>query len=479
MKINEVLTESQQLDEGSDDLRSAVLSVLQDIYNGAQAGEDMIDTVADELGDYFQDVKRSKDTTLRQAYQFMRQEGQEAEENPEMMAQVAKQAIDMLTQQGVAEGPLDSVGKYIGRGVGGVAKAAGAVAGGVAGIGRAFKKGYAGGKATVAGDPSPNADDSTDTATAPTAQDVNKAGPAGTPAAKPQTGAAAQAMAKTAQATAGQDAGQAGQTMYAQVKANIDKLDKKGKQRILQLLQKSLTQPSPADQKADAPVAPPAAGPGSKTAGTTATGQPKVEPDLNAPSSGGTAPTDAAAPAASAAPEAPAKSKPAAPANKAASDTFEKAKGDMRKVASGTKPLPDQMAQAVQADIAKMAKGDKESGVAAAQKIMGFAQRGMDVAALQQAWSANAKAGERFLSQSVYRSITNMLREHGMIWSDLNLRVRIDESVGSGVFIRYAKPVTEIDADRERLMGVTSDSIIRKGNLVSEGRVPFSFFKPR
>ena len=101
------------------------------------------------------------------------------------------------------------------------------------------------------------------------------------------------------------------------------------------------------------------------------------------------------------------------------------------------------MAQTVQADIAKMAKGDKESGVAAAQKIMGFAQRGMDVAALQQAWSANAKAGERFLSQSVYRSITNMLREHGMIWSDLNLRVRIDESVGSGVFIRYAKPVTE------------------------------------
>ena len=101
------------------------------------------------------------------------------------------------------------------------------------------------------------------------------------------------------------------------------------------------------------------------------------------------------------------------------------------------------MAQGVQADIAKMAKGDKESGVAAAQKIMGFAQRGMDVAALQQAWSANAKAGERFLSQSVYRDITNMLREHGMIWSDLNLQIRIDESIGSGVFVRYARPVVE------------------------------------
>lgn len=97
--------------EGSDDLiRSAVLSVLQDIYNGAQAGEDMIDTVADELGDYFQDVKRSKDKTLRKAYQFMRREGAEAEDDPEMMAQVANKAINMLSQQGVAEGGVSMPG---------------------------------------------------------------------------------------------------------------------------------------------------------------------------------------------------------------------------------------------------------------------------------------------------------------------------------------------------------------------------------
>ena len=94
----------QGMAEGTDDLRSAVLSVLQNIYNGARAGEEMIDAVADELGDYFQDVKRSKDKALRQAYQFMRQEGAEAEGNPGMMAQVAKQAIDVLSQQGVAEG---------------------------------------------------------------------------------------------------------------------------------------------------------------------------------------------------------------------------------------------------------------------------------------------------------------------------------------------------------------------------------------
>jgi hypothetical protein len=97
-------TAEEGVAEGSDDLRSDVLLVIQDIYNGAQAGEDMIDTVADELGDYFQDVKRSKDKTLRKAYQFMRREGAEAEDDPEMMAQVAKQAIDMLGQQDATEG---------------------------------------------------------------------------------------------------------------------------------------------------------------------------------------------------------------------------------------------------------------------------------------------------------------------------------------------------------------------------------------
>jgi hypothetical protein len=44
---------------------------------------------------------------------------------------------------------------------------------------------------------------------------------------------------------------------------------------------------------------------------------------------------------------------------------------------------------------------------------------------------------------------------------------------------KAAPSQAEIDADRERIMGVTSDSIIRKGNLVAEGKIPFSFFKPR
>lgn len=212
------------------------------------------------------------------------------------------------------EGPLGSIGSAIGKGVGGLAKGVGAVAGGIAGIGRAAKKGYEVGKATVAGDPVPDqeppdsrvapaAQTRTAPAPAPTAAapapaaaapdptakgggvaaqpaatDVNKAGPTGTAPAQNLTGAAKTAADRTAAVTKTQNANQAGQTMYAQVKANIDKLDKKGKQRILQLLQKSLTQPAPA------------AGPGSKTAGTTPAGQPRVEPDLNAPAGGKTAP---------------------------------------------------------------------------------------------------------------------------------------------------------------------------------------------
>jgi hypothetical protein len=91
--------------------------------------------------------------------------------------------------------------------------------------------------------------------------------------------------------------------MYAQVKANVDKLDKKGKQRLLQLLQKSLaapaTKPAAAAPAAAAPAAPSAAGPGSATVPAGPAGAPRTEPNLNAPADGGKkkpAPKKAAAP---------------------------------------------------------------------------------------------------------------------------------------------------------------------------------------
>jgi hypothetical protein len=117
----------------------------------------------------------------------------------------------------------------------------------------------------------------------------------------------------------------------------------------------------------------------------------------------------------------------AATKNAAAGDTYEKAKGDIRKVQGGQKPMPPKTAAGIDAALAKLAKGDKESGVWAAQKIMNFAKAGVDVSKQQQAWIANSKAGERFLTQSQYFEISKMLRENNLSWSDLGIRVHLLE----------------------------------------------------
>ena len=168
---------------------------------------------------------------------------------------------DILTESHLEEGPLlNKVGAGIGKAAGSVAKGVGAVAGGVAGLGSALKKGFQAGKQTVAGAgdataaPAGTAPAADPAAAATTAADINAQGPKGTAAAKTQTGAGAQAIQKVAQA-AGGDAEKAGQTLYAQVKSQVNQLDKKGKSRIMQLLQKSLQQ-TPA---AAAPAADPAA----------------------------------------------------------------------------------------------------------------------------------------------------------------------------------------------------------------------------
>jgi hypothetical protein len=168
---------------------------------------------------------------------------------------------DILTESHLEEGPLlNKVGAGIGKAAGSVAKGVGAVAGGVAGLGSALKKGFQAGKQTVAGagdataDPAGTAPAADPAAAATTAADINAQGPKGTAAAKTQTGAGAQAIQKVAQA-AGGNAEKAGQTLYAQVKSQVNQLDKKGKSRIMQLLQKSLQQ-TPA---AAAPAADPAA----------------------------------------------------------------------------------------------------------------------------------------------------------------------------------------------------------------------------
>ena len=139
-------------------------------------------------------------------------------------------------------------------------------------------------------------------------------------------------------------------------------------------------------------------------------------------------PADAkAAPQAQTQTPADAKAAPATNKNAAAGDTYEKAKGDIRKVQSGQKPMPPKTAATIDAALAKLAKGDKESGVFAAQKIMNFAKAGVDVSKQQQAWIANSKAGERFLTQSEYFELSKMMREHNLSWSDLGIRVHLLE----------------------------------------------------
>ena len=242
---------------------------------------------------------------------------------------------EILTEsqlQQLEEGPkLDAFGRGVGKFVGGVAKGVGALAGGVAGAGRALKKGFQSGRAVVGDDPDPNAGApgytdpvepaprtantapapgatapaggaaagsvavpepspsgaaepaggaaaAPSTTTPPSAADINAQGPKGSAPAKAQTGDAGRALARSTAVvdkTQAQNQEKANQTVYAQVKANVDKLDKKGKQRILQMLQKSMSMPAPgaapkAGAAAPKSAADPAAAAAAKRAGAKA-----------------------------------------------------------------------------------------------------------------------------------------------------------------------------------------------------------------
>ena len=258
------------------------------------------------------------------------------------------------------EGPmLNKFGTTVGNVAGGVAKGVGAVAGGIAGMGSAFKKGFDRSKGIVSqgGDyeappdapappkagtsapqpqgridptmgepatepaaptpvtgrsdwvqPKPSGDAGMSTTTPPSAAEINAQGPKGTAPAKAQTGDAGKALAKSTAVVDKQQAAsqtKANQTVYAQIKANVDKLDKKGKQQILQLLQKSMSAPAPAapaaaTKRAASASAPPGAGAAAfgNMAGQLAKG------GAAEPTAAAAAPTPAAAPAAAPTPAA-------------------------------------------------------------------------------------------------------------------------------------------------------------------------------
>ena len=220
----------------------------------------------------------------------------------------------LVESKQLQEGPiLNKIGTGVGKVAGTLGKAVGAAAGGVVGLGKAIKKGYQAGRDVVgmAGDkakqpaqagnqtpaqatqptaaqgaqaaaPAAPAQAATaaqadptaaapaqSTAAPPSTSQINKAGPKGAPMARAVQGAGAkQALARTTAATAQQAPDAAADTLYSQVKANVEKLDKKGKQRLLVLLQKSIAQHATRTKPAAAPgaAAQPAAAPATPTA---------------------------------------------------------------------------------------------------------------------------------------------------------------------------------------------------------------------
>jgi hypothetical protein len=151
------------------------------------------------------------------------------------------------------EGPFSSIAKGAGKAIGGVAKGVGAVAGAYQGAKQAFAKGKQAGIDVVAG--TGQGADAPEEPADTSAQQINQQGPKGTAPAKTVGGIAKQALQKTAQAMGGQTQDQAGQTLYAQVKSQVNQLDKKGKQRILNLLQKSIQQTPAQSAPTENPVA--------------------------------------------------------------------------------------------------------------------------------------------------------------------------------------------------------------------------------
>ena len=351
----------------------------------------------------------------------------------------------LVESQQLDEGPiLNKIGSAVGKGVGAVAKGVGAVAGGVAGLGTAVKKGFQAGKATVGGaddsvepatadkrnilqkvrDTMPGSKPTTDTTTAGgggTAQDAPVADTgSGTaqvtqapPAQKKPTSAFGKLSAAAAGQTAADPTAAGGGSQYAQVKANIDKLDKKGKQRILGLLQKEV----------GAAPATPKPTPAKPTAGSSA------EP---------------------------------------AADAGAGAMGAMAgQLAKGGAAEPNTMANAPVSKTNKAKSGNPNQATIDADRdrIMGQPDKvTADPAAAPKARGGRkAGAGPSMTPDAIRKRASREANAAKQQATEPKKKPA-------------APSQAEMDADRERIMGVTSDSVIRTRPMMAEG---FSLFRKR
>jgi hypothetical protein len=138
----------------------------------------------------------------------------------------------VLESQQLDELDMTNAGTATGGVVGKTANALGAVAGGVKGAWDAAKAGFQSGKNFVGGQRVGSTD--------PKA--INQQGPAGTAPAQAVQGSAGTAMGNMGKAMSGQKPAQAGQTLYATVKSQINNIDPQSKQKLLNLVQKSVQQ---------------------------------------------------------------------------------------------------------------------------------------------------------------------------------------------------------------------------------------------
>lgn len=335
----------------------------------------------------------------------------------------------LVESQQLNEGPLDAIGRGVGKLAGGTAKAIGSVAGGVAGLGSAFMKGYRGGKATVSGDEEEPADSGDKKATDGGSKEPEGGGASGgsgggsaggntAPAPGPTTKTkpkstfgkltkAADGGEEPAPAPAPGPEGEktspdgavsgekepapqdAGGTAYAQAQKAVQSLPPEQRKEIVTMLQsdpkvKSVMDKSATEKPAAKPVAgKPGAGAGAFGAMAKQLGgdQPAAEPTAGATKS-------------------------------STGGTVEKTPGGVKHTANPNNP--------------NAAKPGTPAAEPAAEKP-GF-----------------------------LKTATDKIKDKAK---------------------KPAKPSqAEIDADRDRVMGVTSDSIIRKGLMVSES---FSLFRKR
>lgn len=140
------------------------------------------------------------------------------------------------SQQQLDELDMTNAASATGGVVGKTANAIGGIAGGVKGAWDAAKAGFQSGKNFVGGQRVGSTD--------PKA--INQQGPAGTAPAQAVQGSAGTAMGNMGKALSGQKPAQAGATLYATVKQQINNLDPQSKQKLLTLVQKSIQQKKPA-----------------------------------------------------------------------------------------------------------------------------------------------------------------------------------------------------------------------------------------